>query len=204
MGQRALLLVAGLGFLALVGCARKAEVISLNLQGAEAATAKTSEGLAVVVTSFEDQRPDHMSRLGVWHRRWDSADYLNVPGGKLADTMPKLFVEHLNSKGWRAQAGTDGKGADVVLSGKVLVLWIDADGGWFNTSIDVKSKITLQALNNADGSVVRMTINGDGTKRVFWFDPEKDAEWLTSEVLRESLDHLVANTKVENHILRLR
>jgi len=70
------------------------------------------------------------------------------------------------------------------------------------TEISSKSKIVVQALNRADKSSVRMTLNGAGTESVFWFDPE-DAQGLMNEVLTASLEKLVANTKFENSLLRL-
>jgi hypothetical protein len=90
-----------------------------------------------------------------------------------------------------------------MLSGKLLDLSVDAKSKFLQTEISSKSKIVVQALNREDKSTVRMTLNGVGTESVFWFDPE-DAQGLMNEVLTASLEKLVANTKVENNLLRLR
>ena len=55
----------------------------------------------------------------------------------------------------------------------------------------------------ADGSIVRMTLNGTGSQTVFWYEPE-DAQRLISEVLSESIGKLVADTRVEGSLLRLK
>ncbi len=57
----------------------------------------------------------------------------------------------------------------------------------------------------ADGSIVRMTLNGTGSQTVFWFwyEPE-DAQRLISEVLSESFGKLVVDTRIEGNLLRLK
>ena len=43
----------------------------------------------------------------------------------------------------------------------------------------------LQAQNVADGSTIRMTLNGSGADDVFWFDPE-GAQALVNDVMTDS------------------
>ena len=93
--------------------------------------------------------------------------------------------------------------ADVVLSGKVLGLAVDAESKFLRTSIAAKSKLAVQGQNTADESVVRMTLNGSGSDSVFWFNP-KDAQRLLNEVLAESLEKLVIDTRFESQSLRLK
>jgi hypothetical protein len=91
----------------------------------------------------------------------------------------------------------------VTVSGKLLNLAVDADSKFGRTVITVRAKMVVQAQNAADGSVVRMTLNGAGEDTVVWFDPE-DAEDLVNTVLTESFQKFLANTKVENGLLRLK
>ena len=59
------------------------------------------------------------------------------------------------------------------------------------------------AQNVADGSTIRMTLNGSGDSDIFWFDPE-DAQALVNDVLADSFGKLVQDTTVENKQLRLK
>ena len=63
--------------------------------------------------------------------------------------------------------------------------------------------MAIQAKNTADDSVVRMTLNGEGSQSVFWFEPE-DAQSLLNVILTDSLEKLLTTTKVENNVLRLK
>jgi hypothetical protein len=66
-----------------------------------------------------------------------------------------------------------------------------------------QSRNALQTQNVADGSTIRMTLNGSGEDDVFWFDPE-DAQALVNDVLTDSFGKLVQDTTVENRQLRLK
>ncbi len=48
-----------------------------------------------------------------------------------------------------------------------------------------------------------MTLDGAGSDRVFWFEPE-DAQAVLNDELTQSFDKLVQNTKVDNRLLRLK
>jgi uncharacterized lipoprotein YajG len=196
------------GFMAATGCAATGEVITLNVQTTPPQTgeAKRSE-VNVAVLPFEDARPEQ-GRLGSRSHFWGGRTYFEVPGGKPSDAVADAVADYLKAKGWKVYAAksadqaASGK-ADVLLSGKLLVLAVDAESRFARTNIAAKSKIAVHAQNAADGSTVRMTLNGAGSQSVFWFSPE-DAQKLLNEVLTESLEKLVLDTKVENHALRLK
>jgi uncharacterized lipoprotein YajG len=196
------------GFMAVTGCAATGEVITLNVQTIPSQTdaAKRSE-VNVAVLPFEDARAEQ-GRLGSRAHLWGGRTYFEVPGGKPSDAVADAVADYLKAKGWKVYAAksTDqaatGK-ADVLLSGKLLALAVDAESKFARTNIAAKSKIAVHAQNAADGSTVRMTLNGAGSQSVFWFSPE-DAQKLLNEVLTESLEKLVLDTKVENHALRLK
>lgn len=184
------------GTVGLAGCATK-ETATLNVQTMSASDASAQrDGVSVAVASFEDARPEK-SRLGVRHHLWGGETTFTVPGGKPGDLVARVMADYLKQKGWRAQTVSVGSSdADVLISGKLLDFSVDADSGVGRTEITAKTKLVIEATNKADGSIVRMTLNGDGVEKVFWFEPE-DAQQLVSEVLAESLDKLVQNTKVE-------
>ena len=211
MGTRMVLFAFGVGLMALAGCADTGEVVTLNIRTTSPATqavAKTSDGLRVAVAAFEDARPG-MKRLGFYSFRWESqTHYFDVPGGKTAEVVASFVAEFLKQKGWRAElakAGnaSDGGSADVTLTGKLLDMSVNAKSMVFWTNITATTKLAIQAKNMADDSVVHLTLDGDGSHSVFWFDSE-DAERLVNDILTDSLEKLLTTTKVENNLLRLK
>lgn len=210
MGTRTGLFAFGVGLMALAGCAGKGEVVTLDIRATPPATeamAKTSDGVRVAVAAFEDARPE-TKRLGTRTHLWGGETYFDVPGGKSADVVAPVIAEYLKQKGWRAEvvkAGSaSGAGSpDVMLTGKLLDFSVNAKSRVFSTKITATTKMAIQAKNTADGSVVRMTLNGEGTQGVFWFEPE-DAQSLMNDILTDSLEKLLTATKVENNLLRLK
>lgn len=218
MRERILPLLFGAGLMTLTGCATTETVlIDLGAPGPSAdVKAGKAESLRVTVVPLEDVRPDN-SRLGIRTHFWTSSvTYFKgvgvplsrtQPNAPIIDTYTKFVVDYLTQKGWQAEAGRrDGAGpggADVILSAKVLIGDGDATSWLFKTDIAVKAKVAIQALNTADGSMVRMTLNGQGTQRVFWFETE-DMRDLIRDVLAQSLDQFLAATKVDNKLLRLK
>lgn len=201
----------GAGLMALAGCADTGEVVTLKIRTSPPTTqgiAKTSDGLRVIVAAFEDARPG-MKRLGFYNYRWESqTHYFDVPGGKAPEVVASVIAEYLKQKGWRAELAKAGdvSGAgnpDVVITGKLLDMSVNAKSRVFWTNITATIKLAIQAKNTADDSVVRMTLNGEGSQSVFWFDSE-DAELLVNGILTDSLEKLLTTTKVENNLLRLK
>lgn len=201
MTGRIVLLIGCLtGLMFFTGCSSTGKTVTLNVQAAQpaaAASAKKADTLTVTVTDFEDVRPDK-SRIGVRRHLWGGETTFNVPGGKPGEVVSKILADYFKRRGWPISGNPD-----VTFSGKVLDFSADADSKIFNTEISVRTKVVVQALNSADGSIVRMTLSGDGSQRVFWFDPE-DVQGLVSEVLTASLDKLMESTRVEGQTLRLR
>jgi hypothetical protein len=207
VGTRMVLFAFGVGLIALAGCAGKGEVVTLDIQATPPATeamAKTSDGLRVAVAAFEDARPE-TKRLGTRTHLWGGETYFDVPGGKPTEVVAPLIAEYLKQKGWRAEVvKAAGAGSpNVMLTGKLLDFSVNAKSRVFSTKITATTKMAIQAKNTADGSVVRMTLNGEGSQTVFWFEPD-DAQSLMSDILTDSLEKLLTNTKVENNLLRLK
>lgn len=210
MTARTLRLVSCLGLALLAGCAAKGEVVTLNIQTVppNAGAAAKKGDVHVIVMPFEDLRGDQ-SRLGARSHFWGGKSYFDVPGGKPVEAAAEAVTNYLNAKGWHAELaksqvrGASVEKSEILLSGKVLALSVDAESKFLKTTITAKSKIAVQGQNTADGSVVRMTLNGAGSQSVFWFEPE-DAQQLLNDVLAESLEKLVTDTKFENGLLRLK
>ncbi|MGH7232792.1 MAG: YajG family lipoprotein [Nitrospiraceae bacterium] len=200
-------LITCAGLLAMAGCAAKGDVVPLNLQAVPPANEgriKKSD-VTVIVLPFEDARPEQ-GRLGTRAHFWGGRSYYDVPSGKPSEAIAESVADYLRAKGWKARAAKSNEAAgaaDVVLSGKVLGLAVDAESKFMRTNLAAKSKVAVQAQNAADESIVRMTLNGSGSDSVFWYNP-KDAEKLLNEVVAESLEKLVMDTKFENQVLRLK
>lgn len=206
MKRRRTLLMCWVSLVALAGCAGTGEVIPLQIHPVvtkSEAIVKPAPALRVAVGPFEDGR-SHKTGLGVRTHLWGGVSYFDVPGGNHADVVAQALTDYLTSKGWRVtKRGGDDKGADVVLTGKILDIGVHAKSRVGFTEVTTKSKLALQAQNVADGSTIRMTLNGSGGDDVFWFDPE-DAEALVNDVLTDSFGKLVQDTTIESKLLRLK
>lgn len=198
------LLAVGMAALWLVGCGGKGESVLMDLRSAAltATPAKSASDLTVAVTGFDDSGLQK-GRLGSRSHLWGGTSYFDLTGGKPGEVVAQLIADNLKKRGWHVEkAGADGK-AQVTLSGKVLELSVNAKSSFGSTDITSATKIALEAVNAADGSKVRMTLSGAGSQGVFWFE-EEDAQALLSETIAESLEKLIATTKVENNLLRLK
>ena len=205
MKKRRTLLMCGLSLIAVAGCAGTGEVIPLQIHpivtGSEG-VAKQRAAVRVAVGSVEDGR-SHKTGLGVRTHLWGGVSYFDVPGSNPADVVARALTDYLTAKGWQVtKRGVGDNGADVVLTGKILDFSVHAKSRVGFTEVTTKTKLALQAQNVADGSTIRMTLNGSGGNDVIWFDPE-DAQALVNDVLTDSFGKLVQDTKIENTSLRL-
>lgn len=200
-------MIGFVGILALGGCAAKGEVVPINLIPVVQTSTQRPDALVVVVP-FEDARPEP-THLGTRSHVMGGQSFFEIPGGKPGDAVSKAITDYLKGKGWNAilVKSADSIGPekpDVILSGKILALSMDAQSRFLRTTeMTAKTKIAVQAQNTADDSNVRMTLNGAGSQNVMWFDAE-DAEKLLNDVLVESMEKLTTDTKFDNKMLRLK
>jgi uncharacterized lipoprotein YajG len=125
------------------------------------------------------------------------------------DRVTKVMMNHLESKGWFIVQARDNADAiqkeikpDILLSAKVVDLSIDIHTTFIRNEVLTKSKIAINAYNANDESTVRMTLNGRGSQVLFWFHPD-DAKDLLEDVLKESFERLVKDTRFVNRTIRL-
>lgn len=197
--------IGSIGLAATIGCAGTGEVIPLQLHAVPAADAtarKQADALRVAIGAFEDGRT-YQTGLGVRTHLWGGVSYFDVPGSKPADAVAQALAEYLATKGWQVIKAGSGDATDVTIAGKIQELFVHAKSRVGFTEITTKTKLAIQATNNADGSVVRMTLNGAGSEDVFWFDPE-DVQTVLNEVLADSFAKLMQDTTVVNRTLRLK
>ena len=194
-----------IGLFTMVGCAGTGEVIPLQLHpvpaGAEKITTQAPP-LRVAIGSLDDARSYHTG-LGVRTHLWGGVSYFDVPGGKPTDAVAQALTDYLETKGWQVLKPGSRETADVVLAGKIQQLFVHAKSRVGFTEMTTATRLALQATNAADGSVVRLTLNGSGADDVFWFDPE-DMQCLLNDVLTDSFAKLTQDTMVENRMLRLK
>jgi hypothetical protein len=214
VAKRLMSLGVGIGLVALTGgCAGTGEVVTLDVREARAApkagpeTGRPAQPVKVAVAAFDDARQEK-GRLGVRTHLWGGTTYFAVPGRKTGEVVAETLADYLRRKGWQvwvAKPGTDaGQGQpDVTLTGRIQEFSADAKSRVGSTRITVTSKLVVEGVNAVDGSRVHVRLDGSSAESVVWFDPD-DVRALVQEVLKESVDKFVANTKIENRGLRLR
>lgn len=197
-------LVLGLALLA--GCAGKGDTVHLDLKPApqgNVAEAQKASGERVLVKAFEDLRPDK-TRLGTRTHLWGGVTHFDVPGGNAGASVARVVGEYLAQKGRQvkiqvvqaARPAGDEWAPDVTVTGQVEELSANAKSRVGNTLITVKLRVIVYGVNSADGSKVRLSLEGEKARPVFWFDPE-DVEALVNELLVESLNKLLSNVEVQ-------
>lgn len=197
-------LIGGMGLIALIGCAGTGGVIPLQLHVAPAGAkkiVKPDEPLKVAIGEFVDGRRSQTG-LGVRSHLWGGVSYFDVPGNKPAETVAHLMTDYLTANAWNVLKEGSTERADVVLTGKLLELFVHAKSRVGFTEMTTKTKLAIQAKNLSDDSIVRMTLSGAGAEDVFWFDRE-DLEKVVNEVLTDSFSKLGQDTTVVNRMLRL-
>lgn len=190
-----------IGIVAIVGCAGTGEVIPIHLRAVPPAAEKAAAPLHVAIGAFEDSRR-HQAGLGVRTHLWGGVSYFDVSGGKPGEAVAKALTEYLTAKGWQVVKPERSEGADVVIAGKIQECSVRAKSRVGFTEITTQTKLAIQATNTADGSVVRMVLNGTGAEDVFWFDPD-DVEAVINEVITGSFSKLTQDTTVVDRMLRL-
>ncbi len=199
------LLMCGVSLVALAGCAGTGEVIPLQIHplgtGSESVS-KPATPLRVAVGPIEDGRA-YKTGLGVRTHLWGGVSYYDAPGGNPTEVVAQALSDYLAAKGWQVTKRGSSDAADVILTGKILDMSVHAKSRVGFTEISTKTRLAVQARNVADGSIVRMTLNGSGSDDEFWFDTE-DLEELVNDVLTDSFGKLVHDTTVDNRLLRLK
>jgi hypothetical protein len=183
------------------GCAGNGEPVSISFESpTDLGRETTLSGPVVAVSPFEDGRSDR-ANLGARHTVWGREKVFTLQGGAPGEPTARALVSFLNKKGWKAHYAknqVEAESADIHISGKILVLSVDAQGAIGGTNVIAKSKVLIHAKNKTDGSRISDTVSHSGTYRVFWFE-DQDAEEILSEVTEKNFDQFVASTKIEGN-----
>lgn len=192
------------GSLVISGCATQGEKIDVKISSKPGMEAKSPAATAVkvAVVPFQDDRIDR-SRLGTRQHLWGGESTFAVPSGTVGEASARVLADYLKQKGWQAALATNGTGADITITGKLLEVAVDAKSGIAHTALTGRNKMVIQVDNAADGSKIRETVSGIGSDTVFWFDPE-DAEELLNDLYDRNFERFLADTKLDGKILKLR
>lgn len=193
--------------LAVVGCGGTGQTIPLSVNmDAVPAPAKVTAPLRVAVVPFEDVRSDK-SKVGRYQHYVESTvDTLVPASGSAAGQVTNFVLEYLKRVGFQVTRVEPGQtvapgSADVVLSGQLESYWSEAVTRFARTELTAKNRLVLKAANVGDGSIVRTTVDGEGTRTVVFFDLE-DLEKLNSEALGQTLARFLADVVVADRALK--
>jgi hypothetical protein len=133
-------------------------------------------------------------------------DTLVPAGGSAADQVTNFVLEYLKRAGFQVTRLEPGQAVapgsvDVVLSGQIESYWSEAVTRFARTELAAKNRLVLKAVNVGDGSIVRTTVVGEGTKTVVFFDLE-DLAKLNSEALGQTLSRFLADVVVADRALK--
>lgn len=208
--KRPILLSASalLMLLAFVSCAGTGEVLKLHVSAGQRSVEEMTEppvGLKVAIRPFEDGRVES-NRLGTRIGLLGGEEVFQLADGEPGEVVAQAMKDLLKGRGWQAELVKPNQpepDADVILTGTIEELTVDAEGKLFRTAIWVRSKTKVEAHNTSDKSTVRMTVSGENSDEFFWFKAEH-AQELLNEALTDSFTRFTARTKVEGNLLRLK
>ncbi len=190
----------------LFGCTGKGDLIVFDLVAqpipVHAVTQDTAPLRVAVWPPKTTTSKEPWSRVHIWGGK----TYYTVPGGNESAAVALMMVKRFREHGWQAwleaPVGSEKRSPnDVTISGKVDELDATATSYLGRTILTVSFRMTLTATNASDNSTVRMRLRGNATDRFFWFEPT-DAQNLIRDIVQESLDKFLAQTKVENRAIR--
>jgi len=205
--EHTLVWFVGIGLLVFVGCAATGESVPLDIRAKPAASVahgSATDGLRVVLLPFEDQRQEK-HHLGERTHIFGGQTYFNVPGDPGA-LVAQVMAEYLRQSGWQAWFAkpgitVPGDAAEVILSGQIQEFTAHGRSRFFSTELTSTVRVTVQAKNVSDGSIVKLTMVGASSGPVLWFEPE-DVQDVLNEAIQNSVKKLLSNTKIDNRQLR--
>ena len=193
------------------GCGGTGKTFYLDLQQKQAAAPYMEpEPVRIVIEPFEDRRLD-WSRLGLRTHLWGGVTNFNVAGARLGDVIAQILADRLKARGWKDRAWTvrvassgavtNLNDADIVISGRVLDLSVNAKSRLFSTVVTTSSNLVIAARNLVDQSSTTRSIEGAQRETVVWFS-EDDVQQLLSATLKDDIDRYLVDTMIDQKALR--
>lgn len=192
--------------LLLAGCAGTGAAIPLKIQALPSVRSinQNFQDIKVVIEPFEED-PVVAGRLGVRTHLGGGETIFAVPGNKLGDVVAQVLADNLTSMGFqvwvkRSAAQELPAKPDITITGQVQQLSVHARSRFFSTKLTAKVKVVIRAANASDRSTVRLNLEGMRESAVFWFEPD-DVQELVNRMLKENLDKLLADVRVQDRAL---
>jgi hypothetical protein len=197
--------MALLGLLVLAGCAGTGEIIPLKVQALPSVRSlnQSFQDIKVVVERFEEG--PEAGRLGVRSHLGGGETIFTAQGGGLGEAVARVLADNLKTMGfqvWMKKSGASEVPADpdVTIRGEVYQVLVQARSRFFSTKLTGRVKVLILAANASDRSTVRLNLEGGREDVVFWFKPE-DVQELANRMLKENLDRLLVDIRVQNRAL---
>ncbi|TKB90201.1 MAG: hypothetical protein E8D41_12695 [Nitrospira sp.] len=211
MGQLGVGIMLTAGLLMGTGCGGTGKTVNLDLQQKhDAVQFMETEPVRIVIESFEDRRQEK-NRLGLRTHLWGGVTYFNVAGGRPGDMVAQILADRLKTRGWKNRAWTvqvtpsglttNPNNADIVISGQLLDFSANAKSRLFSTVVTTNSRLVFTAKNIGDQSSTTRSIEGAQRETLFWYSDD-DAQQLLAATLKDDIDRYLAETTIENKMLR--
>ncbi len=191
--------------LAFAGCAGTGQTIPLSIQSLPSVRTlnQNFQDIKVVVESFEEG--PEAGRLGVRTHLGGGETVFTVQGGTIGEVVAQVVADNLKSMGFqvwvkKSNASETPARPDITITGQVQQLSAQARSRFFSTKMTAKTRIVIQAANASDRSTVRLNLEGAREDAVFWFEP-REVQELVNRLLKENLDRLLADIRVQDRAL---
>lgn len=191
--------------LLLSGCAGAGNTIPLNIQALPSVRTlnQNFQDIKVVVERFEEA--PEAGRLGVRTHLGGGETIFTTQGGRIGEVVAQVLADNLKPMGFqvwvrKSAASEVPAKPDVTITGQVQQLSVQARSRFFSTKMTAKVKVVVQAANASDRSTVRLNLDGAREDAVFWFEPG-EAQELVNRMLKENLDRVLADIRVQDRAL---
>lgn len=189
------------------GCQGKGAVINFNPHALPLESASSDSQydptLIIAVAPFKDRQPTHtQDGIGSRTHLGGGQTHFTAWNGNIGEGMAQLAVDYLKQRGWNASRASDGKNADVVLSGDVLTFTAQANSGVGFTKTTVELKVKFEAENANDRSTVRMVLGASASDTPVIFDPN-DLATLINEVAKDLFNQLFRGLTLKNRAFHI-
>jgi len=191
------------------GCAGRGEMVMLDpgsLRLDEGETAANGVRGSVLIVPFDDERSEK-GRIGKRVHAGGGHTYYTVFDDNPGRLIAQFLADYLTQKGWQASvtmARSEPEAKDtMIVTGQVCEFSADAESRPTSTDISVKMLVALQSRNDARGTTGRMILQGSRLNKVAVFS-DRHMEDALRQMVKESLDRLVADATIENGVFQVK
>jgi Uncharacterized lipoprotein len=204
-----LVLIVMFGTLLLSGCATQGPIL-LDFQyqppqGAPGGAAKVTVG----VSPFRDDRGKVASVIG--KRSLESSDQTNdlVVQGIAADRVTAALKSALKARGiaekdyaaWDlTEAGVPSDGADLLISGEIKKLWVEAKSRFANTTVKAEVQMRVSVADMSQKKIIRVVNVSSMMERQNVTFSTDAPEGALSDALTAAIDQIFADEELQKRL----